>query len=187
MAISPFDGPIPGQSLTDEPGGVPWEQPPMHSSPEAALEWHMQNLSSEEALDNFLGMIDMGVPVSVMVDTSLSMAVMNGIHSVDAKMLLKPILFSHAKALCDAAGIEYKETMADYQDKDAIAKAKRAKRIAAKLRVATETRKKMDKGDILQKQVAEEMVESQDYEEAETQEYEQQEAKAGGLMSKEQM
>ena len=25
---NPFDAPIPGQSLTDEPGNYPWEHPP---------------------------------------------------------------------------------------------------------------------------------------------------------------
>ena len=27
-AENPFDAPIPGQSLTDEPGNYPWEHPP---------------------------------------------------------------------------------------------------------------------------------------------------------------
>ena len=32
----PFDAPIPGQSLTDEPGNYPWEHPPNALRPEQA-------------------------------------------------------------------------------------------------------------------------------------------------------
>ena len=34
--VDPFDAPIPGQSLTDEPGNYPWEHPPQYTNPEEA-------------------------------------------------------------------------------------------------------------------------------------------------------
>ena len=33
---TPFDAPIPGQSLTDEPGNAPWEKPAQYDTVEEA-------------------------------------------------------------------------------------------------------------------------------------------------------
>jgi len=182
MDISVFDTAIPGQSLTDEPGGVPWEQPPMVTTPEDAIEYHMNELNSPDVMDNLLGMIDAGIPISVMVSTMLSSAVMNGIHSADVKMLINPLMFSHVKALATAAGIDFKETMADYEDKDEMARIKRQRNLAAKIEVKKKlSGKTMDRGDQIQQSVSEAMSEDTDVE------MQNEEMPTGGLMSKEQM
>ena len=44
---NPFDTPVPGQSLTDEPGNYPWEHAPKNVDPEIILErtWRgMENI-----------------------------------------------------------------------------------------------------------------------------------------------
>ena len=181
-----FNGPIPGESLTAEPGNYPWEQPPLHADPMDALEWHMEQLTDEAVTDNVIGMMDLGVPISVVADTMLSSAIMNGIHSVDVKMLLKPVMHMQLKALADVAGIEYKEHLSDYQDKDEIARFKRQKYIAAKLKMQAATGgKPKDKGDMLEADVAEMLMQEPQEEEmkpeAETMAPEQ------GIMAKEQM
>ena len=181
-----FNGPIPGESLTTEPGNYAWEQPPLHADPMDALEYHMEQLTDEDVTDNVIGMMDLGVPVSVVADTILSSAIMNGIHSVDVKMLLKPVLFMQLKALADVAGIDYKEYMADYQDKDEIAKRKRQKHIAAKLKMQAGTGgAPKDKGDMLEADVAE-MLMNEPQEEEMTSEAETM-APEQGIMAKEQM
>lgn len=181
MKHSPFDRPIPGQSLTDEPGSVPWEQPPKFSEPQEALSYHIEKLSDDAVMDNVLGMVDAGVPIDIMVGTMLTSAVMDGIHSVDVKLLIGPLLFSHVKALAMAAQIEFKESMADYDDKDEIARIKRARRLASKIEMKRSmmSAKGMDAGDELQQDVAEAMLEQE--------EAPQEEMPTGGLMSKEQM
>lgn len=186
-------GPIPGESLTTEPGNVPWEQPPMYADPMDALEYHMERLADPEVTDNVIDMMDLGVPISILADTLLSSAIMDGIHSVDIKFLLKPVMAMQLKALAEVANIEYKETMQDYDDKDEIARIKNQRRIAAKLTVASKLNKKsMDKGDMLQQDVAE-MMQSQEGSqeeqapEAMPQEEMTNEMPQQGLMAKEQM
>jgi len=186
-------GPIPGESLTTEPGNVPWEQPPMYADPMDALEYHMERLADPEVTDNVIDMMDLGVPISILADTLLSRAIMDGIHSVDVKLLLKPVMAMQLKALAEVANIEYKETMQDYDDKDEIARIKNQRRIAAKLTVASKLSKKsMDKGDMLQQDVAE-MMQSQEGSqeeqapEAMPQEEMTNEMPQQGLMAKEQM
>jgi hypothetical protein len=133
MSLSPFDGPIPGQSLTAEPGNAPWEKPSKFSDPLDAFEMYMEKLGDEEVIDDVMDMLDIGVPVSVVAGTMLSMGVMEGMHTVDVKLLLKPLLMTQIKTLADVTGVDYKMTMADYRDKDAEAEQRRRAKLAAKL------------------------------------------------------
>ena len=133
MALTPFSGPIPGQSLTVEPGSVPWENPPMYADPLDALEMYMEQLTDEEVVDDLMDMVDIGVPISVVAGVMLSRGVMEGYHTVDVKLLLMPILSAQLKGLADVLGLDYKMSMQDYADKDAAAKKKRAAKLAAKL------------------------------------------------------
>ena len=177
-----FSGPVPGESLTAEPGNYPWEQPPLHADPMDAFEWHLEQLTDEAVTDNVLAMLDLGVPVSVMTDTMLSRAIMDGIHSVDVKMLLKPVLTKQVEALAEVAGIDYKLTMDDYLDKDEAARLNTQKRIAAKLKTQKDLMgKKADAGDELEADVAEMLIDEPE------QEAPMQETPTEGIMSKEQM
>ena len=150
MALTPFSGPIPGQSLTVEPGSVPWENPPMYADPLDALEMYMEQLTDEEVVDDLMDMVDIGVPISVVAGVMLSRGVMEGYHTVDVKLLLMPILSAQLKGLADVLGLDYKMSMQDYADKDAAAKKKRAAKLAAKLAMRMETMKgEKDKGEII--------------------------------------
>ena len=43
-----FDAPIPGQSLTDEPGNYPWEHPPQTASIEEAADAVYESIMDKE-------------------------------------------------------------------------------------------------------------------------------------------
>ena len=133
MALTPFDRPIPGQSLTVEPGSVPWERPSVHSDPLDALEMYMEQLSDETVVDDVMDMVDIGIPIRVVAGVMLSKGVMEGMHTIDTKVLLLPILTAQIKSLADVIGLDYKLTMDDYADKDAAAKKKRMNLLSAKL------------------------------------------------------
>jgi hypothetical protein len=95
------------------------------------------------------------------------------------------------KALADVANIDYKETMADYNDKDEIERIKRRERIAAKIDVQAKLRgKTKDKGDMLQQDVAEMLVSQEQEQEMPQQEMAPEAetmAPEQGIMAKEQM
>lgn len=103
--------PIPGMSLTREPGNAPWEQPPLYNTAEEALGFYLQKLDEEERLDDLLFALEAGYPVASMVDFLTSYSVMEGYHSFDVKMLISPVLHEYIVSLADAAGIEYTERM----------------------------------------------------------------------------
>ena len=185
MSLSPFDGPIPGQSLTAEPGNAPWEKPSKFSDPLDAFEMYMEQLADEEVLDDVMDMVDIGIPISVVAGTMLSMGVMEGMHTVDVKLLLKPLLMTQIKTLAEAMNVEYKMTMEEYRDKDAEAKQKRAAKLAAKLAMKTGASiGTLDKGEQIMQKAEQELQEPQQQEEEMPMEAEQ---APQGLMAKEQM
>jgi hypothetical protein len=164
MSLSPFDGPIPGQSLTAEPGNAPWEKPSKLSDPMEVLEMYMEKLSNEEVIDDVMDMLDVGIPIDTVSGAMLSMGVMEGMHTVDLKLLLRPLVTAHIKALADVVGVEYKMTMADYDDKDAKAKQKRKAKLEAKLAMQTGkiVPEKADEGEQLMMETQEELAAPQE-------------------------
>lgn len=114
----PLANPIPGQSLTREPKSVPWEQPPHKPNPLDALQYHIDYLNDDEVMDNLLDMLDMMVPVEVVASTQLSKGVMDGIHTVDVKGLLLPIVASIIEGIAVSAGVDYILTYEDLLEKD---------------------------------------------------------------------
>jgi hypothetical protein len=149
-----------------------------------ALEMYMEKLGDEEALDDIMDMLDIGVPVSVVAGSMLTAGVMNGMHTVDVKLLLKPLLMTQIKTLADVTGVEYKMTMEEYRDRDAEAKQKRAAKLAAKLSMRTGTITKPDPGEEIMMQVEQDITEE---EEPVVETPEQEEVMPKGLMAKEQM
>ena len=101
--------PIPGMSLTKEPGNSPWEQPPLYDTVEQSLAFYLEKFEDEEILDDLLFSLEAGYPVEAMVDFLTSYSVMEGYHSFDVKMLVSPVLHEYLVSLADAAGIEYTE------------------------------------------------------------------------------
>ena len=184
MAMTPFDGPIPGQSLTAEPGNAPWEKPSKHSDPMDALEMYMEKLGEESVLDDILDMLDIGIPVSVVAGSMLSTGVMEGMHTVDVKLVLKPLLMTQIKTLADVSSVDYKMTMEDYRDKDAEAKKRRMGKLAAKLAMSTGKVSQPDAGQEIAMQVEEDMTNEEPVVEAPEQD---EEVMPKGLMAKEQM
>ncbi len=117
--------PIPGMSLTKEPGNAPWEQPPLHDTPEKALAFYLEKFDDEETLDDLLFSFEAGYPIDAMVDFLTSYSVMEGYHSVDVKMIVSPLLHEYFVNLADAAGIEYTEELGPSKEERMAAKQKK--------------------------------------------------------------
>jgi hypothetical protein len=121
--------PIPGMSLTKEPGNAPWEQPPLLNTPEEALSFYMDKFEDEEALDDLLFTLEAGFPIDTMVDFLTSYGVMEGYHTVDVKMLVSPILHEYFTTLADTSGIQYREEMGPTKEERMQAKDKQRSKV----------------------------------------------------------
>ena len=111
----PFDKPIPGQSLTTEPKNVPWEQPPKMAELEDVARYYIERIADDNVIDDFGALCDSGVPLSALVETIYLTGVSKGLHTLDAGMLVAPMIHSFLKAAITDMGIEVIDTDEDPQ------------------------------------------------------------------------
>ena len=109
----PFQAPIPGMSLTTEPKNRPWETPPKYTTPEEALSYYIEKLTSPQQAVELLGILELGYPVSNLIDTVTLGGVMNGLHTIDVAIVISPALFELITGMADAVEIEYKNGVTD--------------------------------------------------------------------------
>lgn len=127
MAKTPeisFDAPIAGQSLTTELGNRPWQQPPRFTTVEQAIEYYIPRLTDEDAQDQLLDVLEMGVPVTTIANSLQIGGVMQGLHTVDVGMLVMPVIMEMIAFIADDAGIEYSMGTEKRVDSDKISDSK---------------------------------------------------------------
>ena len=115
MKIAIFDQPIPGQSLTGEPKNNPWEQPAMMSSVEDVTMFYISGMAIQEVIDDLAAVCQTGLSLKPVVDTIVSTGTMNGIHSVDVGMLVKPVIHEFLKQAITSVGVKVSDDGRDYQ------------------------------------------------------------------------
>jgi hypothetical protein len=114
-----FIAPIPGQSLTDEPGNAAWERPPKITDPNEAVMFHLDKLSNRKVTDAALYLMDFGYPVDTLTKSILTGAVGEGMHTVDISMLIAPIIEQELIYMGTTAGIDVVTTLSDDDIDDA--------------------------------------------------------------------
>lgn len=106
MAIAgQFDRPIPGQSLTMEPRNNPWEQPPQMAAIEDVAKYYIERLANQEVIDDFTAMVQAGATLEPIVESTYMQGVMRGLHTLDAGMVVAPIIHQFLKAAIEAQGV----------------------------------------------------------------------------------
>tara|TARA_R100001015_G_C4617392_1_gene173661 strand:- start:45 stop:569 length:525 start_codon:yes stop_codon:yes gene_type:complete len=90
--FDPFNAPIPGQSLTDEPGKWPWEQPAKYTDLKETLDVTMDRLFKPKFLERVITMLKAGIPVEGIARTIVFAGFAEGQYTVDvATMITKPV------------------------------------------------------------------------------------------------
>lgn len=110
MALSVFDRPIPGQSLTDEPRNYAWERPPQIVDPEEALRFYIKKLEDPDMLDNALTILEESqMTLTGLVKGITRAGVAGGWHTIDVGLIVAPAIHEYIKGVADAVGAEYDE------------------------------------------------------------------------------
>jgi hypothetical protein len=162
MAINPFDGPIPGMSLTTTPRNAPWENPPEIFDPKEALDKHVERLMDPDRMEAVLHLIEVeGLTIRTMVSGILRSAVANGVHSIDTSLIIAPALHEFIKKTADSVGVEYEEGLEDKEGKAKLKEGMALSRAKKMLKEAEAEVPKVSKEDI-QKMSTEEAKESVD-------------------------
>ncbi len=114
------DRPIPGQSLTAEPRSQAFERPPEITDPMEAIDVHLDNLSTKDAIGDLISFVELGVDLVTLVQGILRSAVMGGIHSIDVSLIIAPVIHEHIKGVLDASGVKYEEGFEDKEGRKAL-------------------------------------------------------------------
>jgi hypothetical protein len=112
-----FDAPIPGESLTSAPGGMPWEKPAQFSDPEAAVEEMLKRLAPGTKLfDQAIKFMDAGVAAEALAKMVTFSGFTEGLWTPDVAELIKGPLTVYMVHIANAAGIDPVVDMDDGED-----------------------------------------------------------------------
>ena len=104
--FDPFNTPVPGQSLTDEPGNYPWEHPPRKTDPEIILEEIWRSITTPAAVEEMIYLLDSGVPVEGIARTIVFAGFMEGEFTPDLGFTLAEPIMEMITAIGMRAGID---------------------------------------------------------------------------------
>ena len=131
---NPFDTPIPGQSLTDEPGNYPWEHPPQYVTTDGAADHLWNRMSEPEFAEQIIAMLDAGVPVEAIARTVLFGGFLKGKFSPDVAFIIAEPVMKMIATIGVIAGVEdIKMSMDDITNKKEVRSAVRLKVEAEKV------------------------------------------------------
>lgn len=99
--------PIPGISLTGEPGNAPWEQPPKYTTIDEVIDFYSDRITDEDVLPDLISTIKGNVSLMTIADGMIRMGMMEGIHSIDAGMLVKPVIIELLMSMAEIYDIKY--------------------------------------------------------------------------------
>ena len=102
-----LDAPIPGQSLTSEPGSWPWEQPPRMNTVDEVIENYLPMFEDEDLIIDFVNQMEAGIPIATLVSVITKSGVMSGAHSIDTGLLASPVLVEMFISVAEASEIKY--------------------------------------------------------------------------------
>lgn len=107
-----INAPIPGMSLTSEPGNRPWENPPSLVTVEDAMEFYTRRiLGTPENYDQVLDIIESGLPIRNVANILMKTSVMEGYHTIDVGILVLPVVEELLMSVADMHDVEYVETI----------------------------------------------------------------------------
>ena len=114
--FDPFNTPIPGQSLTDEPGNYPWEHPPKTPSIEEATDYVYESMMKPENMERMFTLLRMGIPIEALVKIITFSGFLEGRWTVDTAKLLEPIVAMMVAGEAALAEIPAKVNMGDAEN-----------------------------------------------------------------------
>ena len=115
-----FDRPQPGFSLTQEPKGAPFENPPEIVDPEEAAMYHLDKMNNPNAFEDISYFLEAGIDIPTLVQGILRSAVFQGVHSIDVSLIIAPILHEFIKDVAEATGTDYDEGISDDKERAVI-------------------------------------------------------------------
>ena len=104
---SMFEAPVPGQSLTKEPGKYPWESPAQFNNIDEAMQHYMNRFQDEKVMFNLFSLMEAKVPVTSIAESMILHGFAEGLYNPDVGMLVANDLMEVLVAMAEEAEIPY--------------------------------------------------------------------------------
>jgi hypothetical protein len=117
--LSPVDviKPIPiGGSWTDAPKSWNWLNPPKLVKVDEIAQKYIDKLSSPEIINSALDVVETKVPLASMAEALMLSGVAAGVHTIDAGLLVMPVIIEMLKTIAELHDFEYTIFPADPDD-----------------------------------------------------------------------
>jgi len=141
-----LDAPIPGASLTAEPGNYPWERPPQMEDIDEIADYYLSRLNTPDAIDDILDLVELGVPVEAIAGALVTNNVSKGVHTIDTGILIGPVVHQFIRGAAEDAGVSYVDNLDPDRQRAKKQKQKMHMKMKAKLADMKEANKKADPG-----------------------------------------
>ena len=115
---NPFDAPIPGQSLTKEPGNAAYEHPPKIARVEEAMGYVWDKLSEEKNFKRTVALLRFGMPVEALTKVITFSGFLEGKWSVDVAKMLEPTVGQMIATLGSTSKVPMKISLNDESDSE---------------------------------------------------------------------
>ena len=115
---SMFEAPVPGQSLTKEPGKYPWESPPQFNNIDEAMQHYLNRFQDEKVMFNLFSLMEAKVPVTSIAESMILHGFAEGLYNPDVGMLVANDLMEVLVAMAEEADIKYEMGVRDDMSED---------------------------------------------------------------------
>ena len=117
MASNPADlvsYTAPGISWTAPEKSRPWLQPPQLTDISRVALYYIATISDEEIMDDMLDSLETSIPLAVIAQAMMMNGVSNGVHTLDAGILVMPVIIEMLESLAMSHDVEYVVYPDDY-------------------------------------------------------------------------
>ena len=146
--MNEFDGPIPMASLTEELGSRAYEKPPQYTDPADAFDMIVDGMATEKARELITFALQLFFPSYLFLHSVIFIFWATGKYSFDTMLLISGPVFEVMTHLLDKAGVNYDKFAEREEDND--------------IEEAIELLKKLDSGDVKEKDTEEDTEEEAD-------------------------
>ena len=97
-------------------GSRPWQNPPSIAKADEAVEYYTEKLTDPKMAGELIVLMEEEIPLTVITNSIILSAVMEGVHTIDVGMLVSPYLMELMELVAEQADIKYVTGLDEKED-----------------------------------------------------------------------